>query len=259
MTTLYQRYDFQLMDRFTGKAIITAGGTALVVSAGLTPKSTLYDPLNSHAALTNPISLTRGHGTFEVVAGTPETVDVYIMGPGGDFVVALGLSPLAGKLNPVWVDTQKRTQMLKLPYNYVNMPLTTEYDTGFDFPTNAMVYPYGMGVYVLATDAGETIDVGPLSTEAGGDADGFMAAVPISGSNGTFREPGFTITTTWATAQLWGALVMYFTAGGSADDRGNMIPKGWICDGTSKSLSFTPSTWDTATGFVFVPYAVYGR
>jgi hypothetical protein len=261
MATFYQRYEFQLYDRFTGKAIISSGGMCLVIKGADWDKATLYNPASNHASLTNPISLTRGHGTFEVVAGSPDSVDLYIMCPDGDFIVALGLSPTAGRVNPIYVDTQRRYQTLVCPYSLTDMGAgTTEYDTGLDFPTNAAVFAHGMGIKVGVSDAGETIDVGILSTEANGNATGFMAAVPITGTAGVFRTPGYTWNATgYVTAQLWGALVTNFTAGSAADDRGALIYKEWICDGTAKSLSMTPTSWDTAKGLVYIPYALYGR
>lgn len=58
---------------------------------------------------------------------------------------------------------------------------TAEVDTGFDLPANAIAHEWFLDVKTAeATGGTKTVDVGLLSTESGGDADGFMRAVDVS-------------------------------------------------------------------------------
>lgn len=260
MATLRHIIEFQVMDRATGKAVISSGGTCLVVAAGAQAKSTLYNPDSDMASLANPFSLTRGHGKFAVVAGSPETMDLFIMAPGGQFVVVQDVGVVPGRMNPVWIDSAKLLQTFRHPYTYEDAGTsTTEYDTGFNLPTNALVQPYGAGVQIVATDATEVLDVGILSSESGGDADGLMADIAISGSNGIVLAAAETMTVgsneTFFASTTRGALIAQLSAGTDvATDVGGVNLKQYRIDGTAISVSYTPSSWDTAKGYFFFNY-----
>lgn len=265
----YIGFQMQLEDMETGMAVTAATGQVLVVAAGGTAKLTLADPLNGYAALANPVSLTRGGAQFAVLdtllpaaaSGAPGVglVDLYIMAPEGDFVVVKSVPAGGGAATRPKINTLQRNHCLVCPYDFNDNSGTVEKDTGFDFPSNCLIFAPGMGVRVATTEGAKTIGVGILSTESGGNATGFMAAVPISGTAGVFREPGYTFAGGFPTAQLLGALVSDFVAGSAADDRGVLLTKGWRADGVAKSISYTPNTWAAAKGFFYIPYMIMGR
>lgn len=265
MPTLRHIIEFQLHDRLTGKAIIATGGKCLVTANAAQAKSTLLNPDSDMASLSNPISLSRGRGRFAVVAGSPDAMDLFIMAPGGQFVNVNNIGLVPGRLNPIYVDTAQRTQTLKLPYTYEDAGTgTTEYDTGFDLPKNAIVSPFGCGVQIVATDATEVLDVGLLSTESGGDADGFMADIPISGAADTALQAKETLTVgsneTFFASTTRGALIATLSAGTDvATDVGGVGLLGHRVDGTAVSISYTPSSWDTAKGYFFLTYDIWGN
>jgi len=133
-------------------------------------------------------------------------------------------------------------------------PNTSETDTGVDLPSNAVV----LDVFVLVTqaDAGITLDVGLLSTETGGDADGFLSGVSLA--NTGLVGGSVTITAgsnnTYASATTYGAYLASFAAGQDVADGGDGIfaKKIFFTDSVeAKSISYTCSAGaDTASGFI---------
>ncbi len=219
-------YRIQLKDAVLGTSIIAAGGKCHVATAGSPDKATLYD--KDGAALANPITPTRGFLNF-FVDDTVASVDLYVMAPGGQFVVQAGV--VASGPNEILVDTANKRQLMKIPFSYVDdAGDATETDTGFDVPNPAQVLDrlHGAGLYVTAIDATETIDVGILSTESGGDANGLLAADSV----GTL---GVRIGTNGA---------LYSSNAPHASDAV-----------TGKSISYTLTAGsDTAKGFILLPY-----
>lgn len=261
MTTRYLDCQFQLKRADNGVSILTSGGVALITATGSPDEATLYDPANGYIALANPISLTYGSGKFAVL-DTLGNVDIYIMGPEGDFVVVENVVP--GEIAEVLVDYQKRVQQLKLPYSVAQATAATEYDTGFDLPVGAVVQPIGAGLRVHTADATETIDVGLLSSESGGDANGFISLLPVSGSaNSTvMAQAAVTVGSneTFFATQTLGALLADFLAGADvAGDVGTNNPKqAVISTATSITYTLTAGT-DTAKGWFFLEYVLPQR
>lgn len=69
----------------------------------------------------------------------------------------------------------------KLP---INNRGDSEVDTGFDLPAKAVVLDVWVDIRTLeATGTTKTIDVGLLSSETGGDADGFLDGVSTASAN----------------------------------------------------------------------------
>jgi len=261
MATNYNIFEFQLKDSFRQRNIITSGGKALVTAAGAQARATLYNPAANFAALANPIDLTYGGGKFAVL-DTLGNVDIYVMGPEGDFVVVEDVPP--GSIQEVLIDMSRREQMLKLPFSATDAGTgTTEFDTGFDLPTNCLVSPHGAGVLPVTADAGETLDVGLLSSEGGGDADGFIDGISIATAAAVAAGPAMTVGTneTFFASNTLGVLLSSFLAGAdTASSEGSFAYKYHRIDGTAKSISLTPSSWDGgAAGYFFLPYILFGR
>lgn len=236
-------YQIQLMDRATGKAIIAAGGTALIVAASGTLKKTLLNA-STGASLTNPLTPTRGSIAFSIDSVTPleSTVDAYIMAPGGQFVIARGIK--SGDPTEVWVDTAERNQNMVVPFNIADTTATTETDTGFNFVAGMVIMPHP-AIFVTAIDATETIDVGLLSGESGGDADGFLALLSV----GTLGAVSGSMTSTPTVGALLRETVTA-DAGTAQMRKPNVIA-------AAVSLTYTLTAGsDTGAGYIEIPYRI---
>ena len=264
----YKKYSIQLMDHVTGEAIIAAGGVCYVAQSGEEAKATLFSDKNG-TSLSNPLTLTRGKMEF-FVADTVSTVDLYVMGPNGEFVSVTSVKPMGP--NEIFVDSSRKDWVLKIPFDIDDTTANTETDTGFDLPQNAIVHPDGIGVLVVDIDATETIDVGILSSESGGDADGLLDAVSVATAGMVIGTVGFDVGSNAVHVDLTGG-DQEFTLGAllcgvgskvalaeGADtntDEGFYLLEPYIGDGTAESVSYTLSAGtDTATGFIQIPYRI---
>jgi hypothetical protein len=261
MAQNYLVHEFQLKRQDNGVSILAAGGVALVVAAGGTDRVALYNPDNSFAALAQPIALNYGTGRFAVL-DTVNSVDIYIMGPEGDFVVIEDV--VAGSISEVMIDMQRRVQMLKLPYSVADSTANTETDTGFDLPAGAVVLPWGAGVRVAATDATEDLEVGLLSSESGGDTDGFINNIAISGANGSTTMAQALITVgsneQFFASTTLGVLLADFLAGADvAGDVGTNNPKHAVISTARSIVYLTSAGTDTAKGWFFFQYMLPQR
>lgn len=237
-------YDFQLTDGNEGESIRDAGGVCMVTAVNGNDKLTITDPDNDFAALANPVPLNNGRIRFATDKSV-EAVDLFIRAPGGQFRVVQGAKP--GAMPELYIDLGNLQQTYVIPFSIGDTAAAVETDTGFDLPTDGFVPGIGPGVDVDVLDATETIDVGILSGEAGGDANGFLAAVPVSAL-------GFTKPTLASGGQTLGALL-------TADESGAgvLVPEGFRCDGTAKSISYTLTAGtDLAKGKIILPVQLGG-
>ena len=184
MATRYKKYHFQLVDlpygSMAGPVITGSGGMAQVCTQGSASKATIYD--SSGAALTNPITLSGGAGDFYTL-DTVDSVDLYIMCPNGQFVTAFAVK--GDGMAEIPVMRGQKYQVAYIPFSIADSIAATEKDTGFDLPANAVVLPdVGIMVATIETAGAKTIDVGLLSSESGGDADGYIVAAS-TGTAGT--------------------------------------------------------------------------
>lgn len=236
----YLTHEFRLKDIQTGKAIADSGGKAVVMTAGSPDKATLYDPDNDFAALANPITPTRGLYRF-AVADTVLSVDIAVQAPGGQFLFLSGV--VAQDRTEYAIDLGRKQQVYKLPFSYVDQAGdATETDTGFDLPV-CLLSPWGM-VQVTAADASITIDVGLLSSESGGDADGIMDG--IATDNAVIVKP-----TLLASGDTMGALMSVLDSANAGDD----APESHVVTGAAaKSITYTLLTGaNTAKGYIHLP------
>jgi hypothetical protein len=139
----------------------------------------------------------------------------------------------------------------------VSLPLLflaggTEVSTGFVLPTNSIIYPHEMWMIVDTLDSGVTVDVGILSTETGGDADGFLDGV--SAATATLVKPTVTITqgtnAHYISATTFGILFLAAACKGANVSGQSAVPvfTPYISDGVAKTISYTPSASDTFVG-----------
>jgi hypothetical protein len=144
---------------------------------------------------------------------------------------------------PYWV---------QLPFGHVTAG--AEVDTGYDLPAAGILRD--ILIEITTADAGETLDVGLLSTGgAGFDINGFAAAVPLD-TLGWIRPEGACAGS--GASYIWttnyrGALLAHYTAGTNADDRGIYLEAPHMTDSVAnKSVSYTVSSSDTAHGNIWL-------
>lgn len=232
-----REWRMQLKDLATGEAIITAGGKCYVAVNGDSAKATLLD--KDGAALSNPITPTRGFLNF-FVADTTDKVDLYILCPGGEFVVRKDVKPSGP--NEIRVDTDRRMHSFVIPWAAADVTAASEISTGFVIPAKSEILPVGLGVDVIAIDATEDIDVGTLSSDTG-DADGFMDGVSVA-------TLGFVKPSLVASGDTMGALLSVLDSANSGDD----APEGDVSM-QGKTITYTLSSGsDTGKGFIHLPY-----
>lgn len=253
MATRYKDYTLVFGDSRTMETIMASGGQAVVMSNGAPDLVTLYNPDSDYASLSQGVALNRGQLRFATL-DTVESVDLGIMLPGGQFEFYTGLKP--GSKTQLFSDLGRRFQMAKVGFSYAQ-GAATEIDTGIDFPTNALIQ--GAGALVTTLDATETIDIGLLSSEGGGDADGFAALLSVATAVSLEAEVAVTAggTETYYSGNTVGALLRagYIVGTNVDQDYGLFARKAHRIDGTAKSLSWTLSTGsDTAKGYLLVPY-----
>lgn len=129
---------------------------------------------------------------------------------------------------------------------------TVETDLGEDLPADALVDD--VLVYVRtaeATGATKTLDVGILSSESGGDADGFLDGISVSSTG--LKRSASTITTgannTFLASSTRGAFLRDLVAGEdvAAGGDGFVSEKPFLTSSvTGKSVSVTPGSNDFA-------------
>lgn len=249
----FRRMSLQLMDRESGRHIMTSGGTCYVATQGSPAKATLYDH-DAYTAISNPVTATAGQFKF-AVADTVQSVDVYIMTPGGEFVVKHAITE---GLSEIYVDREQTHQTAVIPFAIADTAAATETDTGFDLPVGAAVAPLGVTVDVTTVDATETIDVGILASESG-DADGFLDGISVA--NAVRVGAATTITTgsnnVYVASTTLGLLLMDLVAGEdtAAGGDGSLILTPHVMVANSQSISYTLSAGtDTAAGFIMIDY-----
>jgi len=139
----------------------------------------------------------------------------------------------------------------------VSLPLmflasSAEVSTGFVLPTNSVIYPHEMWLLVDTLDAAVTVDVGILSTETGGDADGFLDGV--SAATAGLISPALTVSqgtnANYISATTFGILFFPAAGLGANVSAQNAVPvfTPYVCNGVAKTISYTPSNSDTFYG-----------
>ncbi len=267
-----KRFNIQLHDHVTRGVIQTSGGVCGAYVAGASAKIAIATSDGGTLATSNnPKALTNGLIEFWT-ADTVLSVDLYGMAPGGQFFVAKGIA--ASGPNEIYIDSNARHQAMIIPFDIDDTTATTETDTGFDLPENAVVLPEGVGVRVTTLDAGMDIDVGILASEANGDANGFMDTILLTTAGMVMAEVGFDVGSSAVFMDLtggdaeftYGALLLgagtkVSAAEGSDSntDEGFFLVTTYVGDGTAESISYTlSSSTDTGVGFIVLPYMLTG-
>ena len=233
-----QRIKFQLYEGIgafpRGPMITDSGGVVYVAAVGDAAKQAITD--ENGASLTNPRALTTGGTTFYVPDGIV-SVDLYILAPGGQFVVRKVVVP--GQEPDIAVDVSDLNQTMVIPFAIGDTTAATETDTLFDEPAKSIFLPTPF-FDVLTIDATQLIDVGTDSGDSG-DADGFIIAASTA-------VAGVIKPTLVSGGQTLGALL-------SADESGAgvLVPEAHVSGGKSITYTLDAAT-NTAEGFIHLPY-----
>ncbi len=140
----------------------------------------------------------------------------------------------------------------------------TEQDSGWDLPSKAIVLDVFLEVTTAeSTGTTKTLDVGLLSSETGGDADGFLDGVSTA-STGLVRGVA-TITAganeNYFSSTTRGVLLASLTPGSdAATDVGTYYEKYHLSDSvTAKSVSYTAGSAQTEfAGNIYIVYIELG-
>src|SRR5688572_17389996 len=134
-----------------------------------------------------------------------------------------------------------RHMVVKIPIN--SAPTGSEQDTGVDIPAKCLVLDaYVDARTAEATGATKTLDVGLLSSESGGDADGFLDGVSVAATGVKTGAATYTDGTSqnYISANTIGALLFSGLVGADgAGTAGTINRRKHICNGTARSISYT--------------------
>lgn len=148
--------------------------------------------------------------------------------------------------------------------NITATPTGSEQDTGWDLPSNGIVR--AVYIYVAtaeATGGTKTLDVGLLSSESGGDADGFLDGVSVSstgwkGGDFTYTDGG---SQNYVSAATFGLLLYSGLLGADgAGTAGTVAPKPHLIGSvTAKSITYTAGSNDFAEfrGALLIQYSEF--
>ena len=232
-------YTMQLNDTTRGLPVATAGGTAIITTAGSPRKATLFNP-DTGASLANPVALTRGQLRFAVDSSVT-SVDVYGFAPDGGFFTLAGVRAGAEAEIAYRVDQNEYTAII--PFAAQDYTAGTETTTGLQFRAGSLIQP-DCCVRVTTLEATRTLEVGLLSSESGGDLDGFIDAISLANA-GTIA-PALT-----SAAPTLGALLVLSIATTPAVS----LPRTHGISTTARTISITTSASTAAAqGYVMLPF-----
>jgi hypothetical protein len=125
---------------------------------------------------------------------------------------------------------------------------TAETSTGFVVPSGAVIND--VYVEVSTAVASSTIDVGLLSTEVGGNADGFLDGESCAATGRVQHHNG---DATAANNTLGAFLTLATIKDATSPANYYAVPKRHVGDGTAKTITYTTSN-DTIAGNIFVVF-----
>lgn len=241
-------YNFEVKDLRTGDGL-TAGVFTFVYTAGSKTLATLYSD-SARTSLANPITraqfATDGQIQFYAEAAS---VDIFINDSLGNCSMVYGVTPYDH------VVTINRDGVYK-KLIAAHGAETSETDTGLDFPYDSLITR--VVVEVVTVDATETIDVGLLSSETAGDANGLLAAASVA-TAGFVAPAVITVGSNdnYISTAYYGALMGTGLAGADvATDTGQPGGLGHFVTGSNAvSLTYTCSAGsDTAAGYIHASF-----
>jgi hypothetical protein len=251
MSASYTEWYVQCFNTRTKKPIDDDTGVCNVLTANSPVEITIYSDDRGTSA-SNPLTMTDGVARFWTAASVT-SVDLSIMTSTGYAVFCEDFVPSNHRVD---INPDERKQLLVIPWLFNN---NVETDTGFDFPAKCRINPYELALRVTTADATETIEVGILASEAGGDADGFIDAASIGTAGYVSLIPqicgGGNID--YVTTNYVGVLLATSIAGVDAVATvGGWSPvTNYVTDGTAKSISYTCTAGsDEGYGYIIIGY-----
>jgi hypothetical protein len=224
------------------------------MTVGSPTSPTIYSN-DSGTVVTTPIIFPRTFSNGRVKFWTARSVtnlDISYMTAAG---IAGFLSNVPFSRHRILVDSQARSHILVVPIGFSS---AAEVDTGFDLPI-ANLLVKDVSLRVTTVDATETVDIGILAGEAGGDADGFLLVMDVATAGFVNAYPvitgGANIDYQLHTSG-YGAFLKQGIAGADAvATNGGMSRRYYRTDGTAKSISYTETSGgDTLAGYAYVEY-----
>ena len=253
MSVSYREWYFQLWDTQRKISIDDDSAKLIVLTADAPTSPTIYSDANGTSvsnAVRTPRSFVNGTVRFWTDQSVT-SVDLSLMTAKGE---AYFFEDVAYSCHRLDINPFQRDHLLVLPFGASD---NSETDTGIDLPANLLVRD--AFIRVTTADATETLDVGILSSESGGDADGLLMLMDVA--NLGFVNP-FPVVTNGTNIDYnvhtsgRGALLKQGIAGADAVATcGGVQPRFYRTDGTAKSVTYTGSTGsDTAAGYIILSY-----
>lgn len=249
----FREWHFVLVDSQTGKSIDDDSGIILPLTAGAPTAPSIYTDQYG-TAVSNAVRTPRTFSNGRVQFWTARSVTAL------DLVVltankqAYFLKNVPFSRHRILVNSQDIRHTLVMPFGASD---NTETDTGIDLPAGILVTDAHMKVTTI--DATETMDWGILSSEANGDADGFMLVQSVATAG---FVAGYPVITNGATIDYavhtsgYGAFLKQGIAGADAVATvGGVTRRYYLTDGVAKSVTYTGSSGsDTAAGYLMLDY-----
>lgn len=254
-----QEWQFQLVDASkninTMPTVDDDSGKLIVLTEDTPDSPSVYTDANG-TALTETAGiavLTFSNGRVRFwTASTVTALDVCgITADGRTFA----LNSVAPDQHMIPVNPLQSRQLVVVPFGASD---NTETDTGLDLPSNCIINPLDVKLRVTTIDATETVDFGILSSEANGDANGFITLASVGTSGFVELLPQITGGTNIdyvSTRYVGDLLATSITGADAVATVGGFTYKNYRTDGTAKSITYTGSTGsDTAAGYMYLSY-----
>jgi hypothetical protein len=226
--------------------VLKLGGTAVTATA--TEINKLASMTSSKAELNKLTAVTTTAAELNKLSGVTTTAAELnklsgVTTTAAELNILTGVTATAAELNTIDLSVVgAAVKMRRIPITAAAN--TNENDTTFDIPDKSIVIDVILDVTTAeATASTKTVDIGLLSSESGGVADGF--ADGISTANIGLIRPEVTVTTggseTYFSATTRGSFLQNFFAGANADgDSGVAHNKPHLSTAvTAKSVSWT--------------------
>jgi len=254
-----QEWRFQLVDvskgaGHTAPSINDDAGKCIVLTEDSVASPTVYTDKNGTALTATAtfavLTFTNGAVHFWTV-DTVTAVDICGITNAGD---AFSYNSVGPSFHRIEINPAMIWQMAIIPFAFT----TAETDTGLDLPANCIINSNNMLLRVVTVDATETVDFGLLSSETGGDADGFiiLGSVATAGFVDLMPTVNGGSNIDFADASTLGALLQSYIVGTDVVAvNGGWMPRSYRTDGVAKSLTHTGSAGsDTAAGYFYMGY-----
>lgn len=256
MSVAYREWHFVLVDGQTGASIDDDSGQLLVLTAGAPTAPTIYSDDKGTSvsnAIRTPRTFSNGRVRFWTDRSTT-SVDLFVCTAKGQ---SYFLEDVPFSQHRIKIDSKDREFVFVMPFGAND---NSELDSGLDLPVANMLVKDAY-LRVSTADSTETIEIGILASESGGDADGFVDAASVGTAGYVNLWPtvtgGTNIDYHDATAGFGVFLSQSIAGADAVATVGGFERRYYRTDGTAKSLSYTGSAGsDTAAGYLYLPYTL---